>query len=255
MRRKTQAPFLMMALACTLLTPSLARAGAGTPRCATCLGPVSSALPPHSPLGAWFRHGAVIRSHGVPELIFIGGLADQYSGPERWAVTKALGEFGSWTAVTPETRAAFGAPTLNWTRGRLRSRYVRFDDVEVFGYHNELLHRPSGLARALYDHYVGTFNPGPAFQHLPTLAVGGYVEVGPGVSTGDLESQTTMRPLSFSAVQHALARGYGRGSPLFVYDINVEANLIIAFICRTDGKRPASVCGKPAIKTLLRRIH
>jgi hypothetical protein len=91
---------------------------------------------------------------------------------------------------------------------------------------------------------------------FPLVLIGGYLEIGAQIAIpGDL-TDIMGRPLSFSTVQRSLQQGrpMGRTPSSFVHDYNVETNLITALICHADGRRPASVCGRPVIKTILKRV-
>lgn len=265
-----------------LLFPLLAACGqAAAPpavkpsACAICLGgPTRDTTIPA--LGPWRRDGAVLRLHGLPELLFIGTLWDAYSGYERWPVTKALEQFGSLSGVVPETHDAvlFGrtraVSTFNWRNSRYQSPYLVFVDREIQGYHAGALARLTGRELGLYHRYVG---PGPphgtrnsnflaVVTKVPLVALGGYVATTQNMDPGELgtfppsaANVEDLVPFPFSTVQRALARGCARGCPQYVHDINAQVNVITALICHVDGRRPASTCDRPVIRALLRHVR
>jgi hypothetical protein len=89
------------------------------------------------------------------------------------------------------------------------------------------------------------------------VSIGGYLRATYGVAiSGDLTPNTSVIPLSFSAVQDSLRRGKAVGGATYslVPDVNAEANVLTAFMCHADGKRPGSVCNRSVIKTVLRHV-
>jgi hypothetical protein len=64
-----------------------------------------------------------------------------------------------------------------------------------------------------------------------------------------------MQSMTFAQVQSALISGKEPWSnSTLVADVNAEANAITALICHADGKKPASVCSRPAIKVILKHV-
>jgi hypothetical protein len=102
---------------------------------------------------------------------------------------------------------------------------------------------------------------------LPLIAIGSYLQtVSQDMNQGDfvtMEALTT-RPnvyaasrqgMSFQTVQQALIQGKNPLTTHLVEDVNAEANIITALICHADGKLPSSVCGRPAIKSILTHVR
>jgi hypothetical protein len=61
---------------------------------------------------------------------------------------------------------------------------------------------------------------------------------GSGISPSELQG------LSFNTVDAAMRTD---SKNAFVADINGEANLLTAFLCKADGDRPVNVCGAAPI--------
>jgi hypothetical protein len=119
------------------------------------------------------------------------------------------------------------------------------------------------------DFMLATAGYGAGLRVLPAVAVGGYLQtVSQMMISGDFEvpipSPTAIPPhvslrwsksLSFSQVQSALIHGKDPPSTNLVENVNAETNVITALICHADGKKPASVCGRPTIKAILRHVR
>jgi hypothetical protein len=187
-----------------------------------------------------------------PALVFLGSQTDPFSATERWSIVKAFDQFGAFSGLRVGKGATgFGitaaVPSFDWTQAIYRSSYVLFE-------HSDGQH-PTRADQALYQRYAHLF-PTTEVGPYPLVFVGGYVMRGADVAPGELagpQGQT----LSFEEVQRAMQHGYGSGTHFiqYVYDLDAEANVITALICHADGKRPARVCTRPAIKTILREMR
>jgi hypothetical protein len=238
--------------------------------CITCLGAPTNALDEHFYLGDWKYIGVTPRQHGKPELLFIGDLLDP-SAPERWPITKALDQFGSWSNVTPDTHPRYGGdniiPTYNWLHARYHSHYIAFVAKALYDYNGRPFQRLSPSEAALYRRYVGRqpTGVGPQLQKygsLPLVFLGGYLLRGPFnvVSEDDFyvydATANSYKALSFDTVLHAMQQGSSPPNAVgLVYDINLEANIITALACHADGKQPRSVCQRPVIKRILQHVR
>jgi hypothetical protein len=106
-------------------------------------------------------------------------------------------------------------------------------------------------------------------RRLPLITVGGYLQSESQLAiAGDLSETLPLTPqpgaisagyqtgYSFNDLQQALITSKDLRPPPnhLVEDVNAEANIMTALICHADGKKPASVCGRPAIREILRSV-
>lgn len=222
----------------------------------TNLGRPTNATFEYLPIGSYRHVGPPLYQHGKTEILFVGTQWDSASAAERWPLVKALDQFGTWSGLAPSMShvtvprgapPAADVPTYDWTRSRLRSPYVAFAHEDIVDRSGHRLEKLTPRETALFRRY----DPG---QQLPLVLVGGYALEGADVPYGDLEDNLG-RALLFSAVQKALQRDDSRSYRQLVDDINAEANIITALVCHADGKRPASVCSRPAVKHLLKHVQ
>jgi hypothetical protein len=192
--------------------------------------------------------------------------------------------------ITEAKRDICSPPTFDWSHATYRSRYVRFEERELLRATKtqgafKPYQRMNGEQLAIYRRFVRVpinlrdkFDPYNAdmaeyTQKLPVVVTGNYVEgPSPIVLDGDFDEQLppggppptpasgfTAAPsypsgLSFAQIEHALQTQTDPKDTKLVEDVNAEANVITAIICRTDGLRPSSVCGRPIIQQILRRL-
>jgi hypothetical protein len=183
-------------------------------------------------------------------------------------------------------RTTCEVPTFDWSRAKYRSRYVDFvhkdllddrgrnfqtltpDELSLYNRFsrasgNTIRHdRYGAKATGLWGRFAG--------KGFPLLVVGRYVQVGSDVVVeGDFEEvvvgthpvpSTTPLPqslsgLPFASVHSALVAGRSpQSAQALIPDVNAEANIITALICHTDGKKPASVCNRSVIKSILKHV-
>jgi hypothetical protein len=122
------------------------------------------------------------------------------------------------------------------------------------------------------DYILATIFPdttSPPSRTLPLVAVGHYLQtVSQDVGPSDLTNLVPNTPppgrivysgvtegLPFDTVRQALATGKDPQGSLLVEHVNAEANIITALICHADGKKPASACDRPVIKTILKSVR
>jgi len=264
-------PACLLTAAAAVLTICLVPASAATS--ITDLGRPSSAPGQlYFPLGG-FHHSAIdAASHGKAELVFIGTLWDRGSALERWSVVKALDQFGTLSNVTASTDVEWtGADvaTFDWSQAGYRSPYLTFIHFDVNDRNKQIFQRPSGIAEALVRRYAPPLVAAAPIEYskIPLVAVGTYLQTASRIMVyGSLErtivptpggqypGDATLAPLSFSEVQQALIQAKDPPSMDTVENVNAETNIITALICHADGKKPASVCGRPVIKTILKSV-
>lgn len=234
------------------------------------------------PLDGFHRIKTSLTSADRPELLFIAAQDDAASAIERWPLVKALDQFGTLshvgTAITTLPAAAGGAlttATFSLAHATYRSRYLAFVHKDVLDGQGKYYQTLDAAEHALYVHYARQSTqcgPDPndpehyrctvdnaaaeTSHKLPLILIGRYIQTESQFLTRSvLDDQTATHGLSFSAVQSALQTGQDpfAGSAL-VPDINGEANIMTALICRADGLQPKKVCGRAVIKTLLKHV-
>jgi len=263
---------------------------AGT--CLTCLGKPTSDIDQNLALGA-FRHiGGSLHQGSLPALFFVGLEGGGREPEDSWAIVKALEQFGTFGHLAAE-RPICGStggvawcspPGFNLSRPAYRSRYVAFASRYILNIDNKPFQAPTRAELQFFSRYiyrVRSLNTLTAVNRLPSgtlpsIAVGGYLspalrEITNGDFDGPYVGPTpTVCPASgcgivriflgptrpFADIQQSLATGHPvDGLPAsLIPDVNTAANIITALICHADGKKPASVCGRPVIKAILRAV-
>jgi hypothetical protein len=245
-------------------------------------------------LDGFARKGPVLKQAGKPEVLFIGTeVSGEGSGTavELWALVKALDQFGRFSGVgmaetqncegtTAQTARCFspsnfnrGYAILNLDHARYTSRHLSFVHKDLIDHSLHVNSNFSPVESSLIQRYIRRYANPPTAQWsdfawqestqprenhgLPLVSIGGYLRVDSGVAiAGDLTPSTSPMPLSFSAVQDSLRRGKAVGGAPYslVPDVNAEANVLTALICHADGKQPASVCNRPVIRAIVKRV-
>ncbi len=252
------------------------------------LGPPTDAAPPYLPLDSFQRVGAPLYQGGKVELLFISSQGDAYAAAERWPIVKALGQFGSFSGLRPAfsalNRSCPAVPTYDFTHAVYRSRYITFIHRDLQGWdprtraepplqrlnpgETSLLRRYGGvgLSPAASSAPAGASTLAYRLRYMspPMELVGGYVLNGAYPAYGEMVpgpggcygTYTEPAPESaFGKIQQAVLAGYRNHSNRpYVFDIDVETNVITALICHADQRRPASVCGRRVIVEIMRHI-
>jgi hypothetical protein len=245
-------------------------------------------------LDGFARKGPVLKLAGKPEVLFIGTEVSgegSATAVELWALVKALDQFGRFSGVgmaetqncegiTTQTVKCFspsafdrGYAILDLAHARYTSRYLSFRHKDLTDLALHVQTKFSPIEMSLIQTYVRRYlNPPPstwadfAWQEsiqpsenrgLPLVSIGGYLRVDSGVAlSGDLVPTTSAIPLPFSAVHDSLQSGKAVGGAPYslVPDVNAEANVLTALMCHADGKKPASICNRSVIRTVLKRM-
>lgn len=216
--------------------------GAAGGKASAALGALTDNIPP-SPTGSFTRVGSPLRQDRKPVLLFIGAEYCPYCAAERWAIVKAMSRFGSWSGLTTgqSTSGAGGfgdLQTFDLLHAGYHSRYVAID-------HKDIADNASATLQTLTSSEQALFNRYDPSGGIPMVYVDGYSMLGAGYSPTEIQG------LSFSAIAAALKRHSSSG---YVADINGEANLLTAFLCKADGGRPMSVCAAPVIAKMQSKI-
>lgn len=214
-------------------------AGTSTTAVAASLGPPTSEVA-SPPTGAFTHVGTPLYQGGKPELLFIGAQYCPHCAGQRWAIVKALNQFGTFSGVTSSTNDDGTVPTFDLTGAKYTSKYVAFDHKDV----EDRNHNP---LQSLSPNEQSIFNQLDPSGGIPLITVGDYTLLGDGYDLSVIEGK------SFTAVQHAMQAG-DQSTPL-VSAINGEANSITAFICHADKMQPQTVCGRPAIRRIVSHLQ
>lgn len=192
------------------------------------------------PTGAFNYVGAPLYQGGKPELLFIGAQYCPHCAGQRWAIVKALDQFGSFANVTSSANDDGTIPTFDLHDASYTSRYVAFDHKDV----EDRNHNPLDTLSSDEQSIFNRLDPSGG---IPLIAVGGYALLGDGYDLSLIQGK------SFSAVQQAMEHG-NRSDPL-VPAINGEANSITAFICHADRMQPQTVCNRPVIRSIVSNLR
>jgi uncharacterized protein DUF929 len=285
-RRGRFGPFVLLAATLVLVSGVAFAAEAitnlGKPTSATSNSPIF-------PLSGFHRIGTSLHAFARPELLFISAVGDESSAVERWALVKALDQFGtlsnvgtSSVAAPHESYASGAIPTFDLTSATYRSRYLNFVHKDVLDSSNHLYQSLDQTEKQLYDRYARSAFPadkndtdnfratlggidGNSQHAFPLIAVGGYLQTASNVlypsdfflkeynsKTGSATSFA-----SFDAVRQSL----GTGKPAsgiqtsLITDVNAEANTMIALICHADHLQPGRVCNRSVIKQILKHVR
>jgi hypothetical protein len=248
---------------------------------------------PRDPLAGFRRIESVRRVHGRVEFLWVGSESpqDDYSATLRWPIVKALTQFGTFTGVKAAPQVCnpdCQVPTFDWSHASYRSQYVQFDHHELLDRSNHDFQRLTSWQKTLFVKFAEVNHCGlgpqstPHNQHervvmtawaeecqsgrgLPLRSVSGYLKIrSDAVYPLDFEidvaattptGEDRISGMSFTAIQNALRTGVDPKGSAVVEHVNAEANVITALICHADGKRPASVCARPIIKTILKSVR
>ncbi len=206
---------------------------------AASLGKPTSDIP--SPPTGQFNHvGAPLYQGSKPELLFIGAQYCPHCAGQRWAIVKALNQFGTFSNVTSSANDDATIPTFDLHDATYTSKYVAFVPRDLEDRSHNPLDTLSSDEQSLFNQY----DPSGG---IPMVLVGGYALVGDGYNLSVIQGK------SFNTVQHALQRD--DASNALVPAINSEANSITAFICHADGMQPHSVCNRPVIRSIVSHLQ
>ncbi len=222
-------------------------------------------------------------------LQFGNSLLDSKSAVERWPVIKALTQFGAFSRVGPTHVDCFTTaaaphgichlPSFEWLHARYRSSYLSFVHKDLVDAQEHPLQQLSAAELKVYNRYSRVRGPSPMKSDpydvfstvfspqrpLPLVLIGRYLQTSSQiVLDGDFESALPMSTpnsapiytgLPFDTVHAALVSGKDVGTFKLVQDVNAEANIITALICHADGSRPANVCHRPVITSILKSVR
>ncbi len=193
-----------------------------------------------SPPTGLFNHvGPPLHQGSKPELLFIGAQYCPHCAGQRWAIVKALDQFGTFSHVTNSSNDDGSIPTFDLHNATYSSRYVSFVHRDVEDRKHNPLDTLSSEEQSLFSRY----DPSGG---IPMVLVGGYGLIGDGYDLSLIQGKP------FGTVQDALQ--HSTASNPLVPAINAEANSLTAFICHTDGMLPRSVCNRPTIRNIISHL-
>jgi len=207
------------------------------------LGPLTAGRPAGS-TGNYQHVSAPLLQGRKPVLLFIGAQYCPFCAAERWSIVKALALFGTWPtlAVGHSTagQSGFGdVPTFDLLHATYRSPHAVFEGKDVADGSGAALQSLTPDEQSLLNRYDPTGS-------IPMIYVDGYVLLGSDYSPAELQGRT------FAEVQGQLQQNSGA---TYVRDINAEANLLTAFLCKADGNEPHAACGSSVIQEIEQELR
>ncbi|MDQ5863762.1 MAG: DUF929 domain-containing protein [Thermoproteota archaeon] len=182
------------------------------------------------------------QSSGKPLIFFMGAGFCPYCASERWAIVRALNNFGSWQGLVETTSAGqdekyLNIPTVDFSRATYTSEYVDFIGRETADRNFE---PQQDLDENDYE-VIDTFNPD---QIIPFFLIDGqFMQVGSGYS-----------PQLFDGMDHTKVKAKVENPDSSLGKaIKTETDNIIALICKSIAGR-ANVCNSEVIKRLTEKI-
>jgi hypothetical protein len=200
------------------------------------LGPTTGDAPAQA-LGSFHLINSRLSEGGKAELLMISALGCDGCAAERWALIKALGRFGTFKQLASDANGS-SVPAFDLLNAQYSSYFVSFANKEIRDVNGNALQRLTVREHSIFKRY----DPN---GRLPFVVVGNYAMAGHGVSPDALAG------LKFRDVQSALI---ANKHALFSREINAEANLITAFLCRADGGQPSVFCGRAPIRRIAARL-
>jgi thiol-disulfide isomerase/thioredoxin len=182
------------------------------------------------------------RQSGKSLVFFMGAGFCPFCAAERWAIIKALSNFGSWTGLV-ETSSAdhdekyLNIPTFSFARAQYESNYIEFVARETADRNFEPLQELDEKDFEILD----AFNPD---QIIPFLLIDGqFMQVGSGLSPQILEG------MGHAKVRTELANP----SSLLAKAAKIEIDNVTTLVCKSIGEK-ADVCNSENIKSLIGKI-
>jgi len=277
----------LVSAATVLLSATVAHAGAAGAGCASCLGPATKdGTTWWAPTDDFKRGGMPFTKGKLPEIVMLGAQGDKNTAAMAWPMVKALEQFGAWSDLVPAARFCANStcelPTFDLERAKLRSRYVAFAYDSIATRANKSrMETLSPKEKLFFDKYVrargyssdtgyfvwATEGGGAAdgVDRLPGISIGPYISLGtklliegdfataqplPGGPSGS----QTLTGLPFDTVQQALEIADRTRYSSLVHDVNAEANLLTAVICKVDGNQPHKACNRGVVKGIARHL-
>ncbi len=180
---------------------------------------------------------------GKSLVYFMGSGFCPFCAAERWAIIKALEQFGEWEGLIEDKSAShdekyLNVPTFNLARAKYQSDTVEFAGKEIADRNFEPLQELDDKDYEILD----TYNPD---QMIPFLLVDGqYMQLGAGYSPELIQN------MSHDKVKAEL----NNPGSLIGKAINTEIHNIVALLCKATGGKGAA-CSSESIKSLTARLE
>jgi len=272
-------------VAVTVLALLPSRAAANKDGCATCLGSMTNdGTLWYAPTDNFRRGGVPFTKDKLPEIVMLGAQGDGATERMIWPMVKALSQFGTWTGLAPAARfcgpTGCELPTFDLTHAKIHSQYVAFVYRSIATRESRsLVDTLTPKQKHFFDKYVrapgyhsdtGYFvwateggASGPEYDRLPGISIGPYLSLGTKIMIeGDFATTevaagspgTIQSGLPFATVEQALAQADRVHYPSLVHDVNAEANLFTAVICKVDGDQPRKACNRSVVRGIAKHL-
>ncbi|PSN96581.1 hypothetical protein B9Q04_05115 [Candidatus Marsarchaeota G2 archaeon BE_D] len=176
-------------------------------------------------------------SGGKPIIVFIGAEYCPFCAATRWPLILALMRFGNFTGLEymvsapPVNESYYNVPTFTFRYASYTSPYVVFQGYEV-------QNRDYGLIAEPPSNYSQVWN----------LFGGGYPFIDFGNSF--VLASSPFVPQSWHNYNWTQIAGFIGSNTSIGVGIRQYTNAITAVICKVDGNKPSSVCGRQPIPAL-----
>ncbi|MGD1054717.1 MAG: DUF929 family protein [Nitrososphaerales archaeon] len=178
--------------------------------------------------------GPLFSTNGKPILVYAGAEFCPYCAAQTWPLTMALMRFGNFTNLEYMTSSTAEGDyaTFTFVSGSYRSNYVVFQPYEVYD-------RGGNPLASLPANYTSAFQQAGR-SSLPFLNFADEY-----IISGSILNPSILGTKNWTQLISSIQAGGSLGS-----QIKQAANLITAFICKTTGNSPASVCNQSGIAAL-----
>ncbi|HET7385468.1 MAG TPA: DUF929 family protein [Nocardioidaceae bacterium] len=216
-------------------SPAVANAVTGVP--ASVFAKVGKgALKPGS--GAQKLKSPPLTGNGKPKILYVGADYCPFCAAERWALTAALGRFGTFehlgTATSSANDYAPNTATLSYHGASYSSQYIEFAGYEQEGEQGQPLDTLPEVDMKLYTKYdAPPYTTEQNKGSIPFIDIGGkYVIRG-----------ASYDPIVLQGMTHEqIAKALSDPNSKVAQNAIGAANMITAAICKITDGQPANVC-------------
>ena len=192
-----------------------------------------------------------LTENGLPRVVYIGAEYCPYCAILRWSLVAALMRFGTFTGLKETSSSADVAPvpTFAFFGTKFTSKYVALSAYEVQDRNGATLETLPKDVVKVYSKYGG--GSGFPFVDIANqhLASGAPPFLVPSLDSPPISALAGAGTGDMLNIARAIAdptSTYGQAIDAATFDM--ETNFIAAAICRSDGGKPASVCGSRGVK-------
>jgi thiol-disulfide isomerase/thioredoxin len=191
-------------------------------------------------------NSSTLMANGKPEILYIGAEFCPFCATERWPLTVALSEFGTFTGIKYMISSSSvedpNTSTFTFVNATYSSNYVTFVSVESENRTGGTIQPLSSSQSALINQYDNGAN-------IPFVDFGNkYILIGAQFPPTVLREgdSGTGAPLTWTTIASQL----DTPSSNIAQNIDGAANRLISAICVLTGGQPSSVCSQSFAKTL-----